>query len=299
MYPWQAKPLLDAEFRGRKLSVFKGGDNLGRVIVCHDFDWANLKGNTWHQFTHGKKLGELVRDECPEGLEPILYLTDIEAKPRFAQTEKLFIAIVPFRLYLKSASPDPARSFFSYAANQPLAKLLDIAPDDLQLDEVADFVKGLWNKPEIRAQLLETVKKLYEVTNEQSVDGGADLSQGDLELLVTLLTFFATSRSAQESLAKALESDSRLPGLESAVEAIGLMARRDVVSRFERYLNQEAGETKLTEPQWEEFFRENPWLLGLNLRECVFLEEIQGQPDLGGKNLSGRGGQQGDSLMAT
>jgi hypothetical protein len=93
--------------------------------------------------------------------------------------------------------------------------------------------------------------------------------------------------------------DDRLANLGSAAEAIQLAARRDVVAQFERHLLAVDADDRLTEPRWEDFFRENPWLLGLNLRECVFLSEVQEQPDLGGKDLSGVGGQRGDSLMAS
>ncbi|WP_348261934.1 DUF4263 domain-containing protein [Telmatobacter sp. DSM 110680] len=52
------------------------------------------------------------------------------------------------------------------------------------------------------------------------------------------------------------------------------------------------------ESRWGEFFDDNRWIFGLGLR-YQFLNQIQGQPLYGGKDLTGRGGQKGDYLHHT
>lgn len=52
------------------------------------------------------------------------------------------------------------------------------------------------------------------------------------------------------------------------------------------------------EPQWHQFFRENTWIFGYGL-SYQFLRDLQGEPNLGGQDIAGRGGQRGDFMMAT
>ncbi|HZH99168.1 MAG TPA: Shedu anti-phage system protein SduA domain-containing protein [Fimbriimonadaceae bacterium] len=292
MFRAEVHALLVEEFN-RDIEVFAGGYNLGYMFVAYDFDWAALKGNNWHQFRYGRSLAQMVKKDCPPELEPVLFLTNFETRPRFQTTSELFIAIVPFRMYLDTASPDPARSFFAYAARQAISSLLEINPEDVEAGQVRQFLTNLWNRPAVRKELLTTLKTLFDAQVEEAGIEEA-LEQADLELLLSLLTSFSLSQPRQDAFLRALNSEDHLH-IRTAAEALRQANRREVVQQFEQHL----ADGTYTEPEWETFLRNNPWLLGLSLKEYVFLSEIQGQPDLGGKDVGGTGGQRGDSLMAS
>jgi hypothetical protein len=70
--------------------------------------------------------------------------------------------------------------------------------------------------------------------------------------------------------------------------------RRAALSIFESEL-----ERKLwTEPEWEDFFVKNQWILGYGLR-YQFLGLVENQANYGGVQLTGKGTQRGEFLMAT
>lgn len=50
------------------------------------------------------------------------------------------------------------------------------------------------------------------------------------------------------------------------------------------------------ESYWQKFFEENPWIFGYGLK-YKFLNLIDSQPNYGGTNYTGKGGQRGDSLL--
>ena len=54
----------------------------------------------------------------------------------------------------------------------------------------------------------------------------------------------------------------------------------------------------LRESDWQDFFEENTWIFGYGLRYQV-LRVIQAQPNYGGADITGSGGQRGDFLTAT
>lgn len=70
--------------------------------------------------------------------------------------------------------------------------------------------------------------------------------------------------------------------------------RRNALSTFEAELQKESW----NEPEWERFFVDNQWILGYGLR-YQFLGMLQKQANYGGVNVSGKGAQRGEFLMAT
>jgi hypothetical protein len=52
------------------------------------------------------------------------------------------------------------------------------------------------------------------------------------------------------------------------------------------------------ERDWQRFFRRCPWIFGHGLN-YLFLVDEQGEPDYGGADLGGTGGERGDQLMGT
>jgi hypothetical protein len=67
-----------------------------------------------------------------------------------------------------------------------------------------------------------------------------------------------------------------------------------VLGHFEEMLNNDS----LSEDNWQDFFEANIWIFGYGLRYQI-LRVVQTQPNYGGTNVSGRGGQRGDFLTAT
>jgi hypothetical protein len=53
-----------------------------------------------------------------------------------------------------------------------------------------------------------------------------------------------------------------------------------------------------SELEWQAFFKRNDWIFGHGL-DYHFLVSQQSQPDYGGEDLGGKGGQRGDELMST
>jgi hypothetical protein len=84
---------------------------------------------------------------------------------------------------------------------------------------------------------------------------------------------------------------------EEVLRRLGLgelqQAREMILTEFEAMMEQD-----LPESRWQDFLDVNQWIFGYGLRYQV-LRPITGQPQYGGANVSGRGGQRGDNLMAT
>lgn len=81
-------------------------------------------------------------------------------------------------------------------------------------------------------------------------------------------------------------------------EAIALQrinqARQEVLTEFEDHFTSE----DWTEPQWHQFFKDNTWIFGYGL-SYHFLRDLADEPNLGGRDITGRGEQRGDFMMAT
>jgi len=73
-----------------------------------------------------------------------------------------------------------------------------------------------------------------------------------------------------------------------------LLKRREKLKEFKEALTAHSSE----ERWWQDFFEKNKWIFGYGL-DYKILREQQSQPNYGGTQLDGRGGQRGDSLMST
>ncbi len=70
--------------------------------------------------------------------------------------------------------------------------------------------------------------------------------------------------------------------------------RVSILQDFEHKLTDET----MSESEWQDFFESNTWIFGYGLRYQI-LRNVQNQPDYGGRNITGTGGQRGDFLTAT
>ncbi|UJB19233.1 MULTISPECIES: Shedu immune nuclease family protein [Lysobacter] len=81
----------------------------------------------------------------------------------------------------------------------------------------------------------------------------------------------------------------KLLTLKSEIE---LASISELIAQFDSML-----EKSLTEPKWQKFFEDNPFILSLAFSVPVFF--IQGNTYVGGKRIDGRGGKFADFLYAT
>lgn len=72
------------------------------------------------------------------------------------------------------------------------------------------------------------------------------------------------------------------------------LSRSQVLVQFEKMLEA----SSLTEGTWQKFFDENKWIFGYGLRYQI-LNITQSQPNYGGADITGRGGERGDYLTHT
>jgi len=289
--------LLAERFPDRRLECFASKDNLGWVFVCYDFDWKEVVGHSSRHFKFGKSLGRFVKRACPPDRRAVLYLTNKDEYPHTLQTDDLFIAIVPCRNYRDTASPDPASSFFAVAAALKGINVLGLEPSALGEGELEVLIEKVWGDPKTRSQILEVIERLGGLpVGSEEPDEAATF---DLAAFIGLLKVASSAKDSFPGLVEGISADDETPGLADLCEAISLGQRRNALRKFKANLEKAGTSDKLTERRWEEFFRQHPWLLGLNLAECVFLTEVQAQPDLGNRGLDGKGGQRGDALMAT
>ena len=85
------------------------------------------------------------------------------------------------------------------------------------------------------------------------------------------------------------------PDMVSRLAKLKLHTERiTVLDTFQQML----GNPTLTEESWQHFFETNKWIFGYGLRYQI-LDTVQDQPNYGGANISGQGGQRGDFLLST
>jgi hypothetical protein len=84
------------------------------------------------------------------------------------------------------------------------------------------------------------------------------------------------------------------PGIATRLAYAKLQEDRAVtLNKFEGMLIED-----LPENDWQDFFEQNTWIFGYGLRYQI-LRSVHEQPNYGGANITGAGGQRGDFLTAT
>jgi hypothetical protein len=106
----------------------------------------------------------------------------------------------------------------------------------------------------------------------------------------------------QEFIKKLLEANhgedvwnqliSRNPDLATRLSLAQVQSsRQKVLDEFQENLTKDNDES-----YWQNFFEKNPWIFGYGLK-YKFLNLIDSQPNYGGANFTGKGGQRGDYLL--
>lgn len=155
-------------------------------------------------------------------------------------------------------------------------------------------------KTEAVNKLYEEFQKLYALLEERGIQSGKHrYTISDAYSLVI------TDRNKAQVIRKMLDANlgedvwNQLardnPSLASRLAMAQVNEdRRAVLDDFERML----ADTSLTENDWQRFFENNKWIFGYGLRYQI-LDVVQAQPNYGGNDITGSGGQRGDFLTAT
>lgn len=150
------------------------------------------------------------------------------------------------------------------------------------------------------AKLYQKFEELSRILKEHGINYGEhDFAITDARALVI------TDQNKAEIIRKLLEENlgeevwSQLaasnPDIATRLADAQLQTNRmTALQRFESLL----GDETLSESDWQDFFEHNTWIFGYGLRYQI-LRILQPQPNYGGADFTGTGGQRGDFLTAT
>lgn len=266
-------------------------ENMCGIRIFHDFVWADVFRHKKAQFRNGKCLAKLVRDSCPDSKKPALLLT---RKKDVMQGRKngpeYCVTIVNIDEYLKKAFGNAATTYFAMIMG---ADVISAANIDWSMLSQADF--GTLFGKHINLDLLRAWKNadpahvniLVQLLNECKVDPKVLVGGREVEIAAILPQqigeqFWNAIQQAGVDFPDAL-AHKRLWSIRNAQ-----------VKDFRTHLQQ----CDWLEPDWQRFFENNTWIFGYGLI-YQFLHTIEGNPSLGGKDLTGKGSQEGDYLLAT
>lgn len=162
--------------------------------------------------------------------------------------------------------------------------------EGVKIDLPTDAVNKLYQKFDELSRLLREYGINYGEHNFAITDARALVitDQNKAEIIRRLLE----ENLGEEVWAQLAESN---PDIATRLANAQLQTDRMVaLQRFEALLEDEAA----AESDWQEFFEQNTWIFGYGLRYQI-LRIIQPQPNYGGTNFTGTGGQRGDFLTVT
>lgn len=270
----------------------KDGADVGLpgVTVFHDFPWEELFPNLVAEFPGSRRLSRYVKRLCPEGQAPALLLTRrTDAQQGHLPHEHYFIIVVNVDAYARHAQLDVATTYLIHVAGMRPAVL---AGSDWSQVSDGDFRVALDQRlsPDLLRRWLAA---------------DPDRLQSVLDVLEDVAGLTATVRGREQEAVEALvellgedvwsfieTAGAEIP--EAVVQHRAWRAREAAVVAFEQHMTNE----DWAEPEWQRFFKENTWIFGFGLR-YQFLDELTERPHLGGRDYTGRGGQESDYLFAT
>ena len=261
------------------------------ILVFHDFPWLDVFPDYRIQFRNGMRLAQLAQAHCPSGKTPALLLTpQPAAQEGYLTTDDYHIVVVNIDRYIAQASGNAATTYFSMLSPVDPVEVASLDWSEMTNSQFLALLESRLDVDGLRSWL------------EAEEGRAADLVRVLRGLPVDLAPLLEGRE--QEAL---LEANERLGEdfWEELVGAVGdlplALAHRRLWS--ERLVTVESLEEHLddsdwTEPRWQSFLEENAWLLGYGL-SFQFLHLLQDHPWLGGRDLSGSGGQEGDFLVAS
>jgi hypothetical protein len=164
------------------------------------------------------------------------------------------------------------------------------ANEGIGIELSTDAVKILYQKIEELKRLLEEQGIRYG-EHDFSISGADALVITD-QNKATVIRKLLEDNSGEEFWNQLAQND---PDVATRLANSQLQAdRTTVLRRFETMLTDE----NLPESDWQNFFENNTWIFGYGLRYQI-LRILHSQPNYGGSDVSGSGGQRGDFLTTT
>jgi hypothetical protein len=253
-----------------ELSHRKGApSNLEGIDVFFDFDWDEVVGHPQTQFPFGQCLARRVREECPDDLTPALLLTDldkVEEKP--IEGDGFYAVVINLRRYLTLAKTDASAAYFGDSYGGGLTRISELdAVAGMSAAEIDALVSakltregierwvgtnmtrinalqeiiaaaGLEQEPPSAEDVVDVIRGLEDLDPDEVAELGRLLSDPDKRSLVD---FINENQLLSDDLVKSLD----------------FAKRSRAVENFEQMLAK-----NLTEAPWQDWFKENDWVLG-------------------------------------
>lgn len=276
----------------RTLYERRGGEKrLLGMWVLHDFTWRRQFGNGRGQFRGGKKLAQLVRDDCPQGKIPALLLTeDPDVDEGIWPDEEYHLFVVRIADYVSQPDADLAATYVAKLRRDRRVQTAGRrAPDEAEPKPAHNVWIPQVSVPHVLAALESEDSTRAELAAALADrDGIASLVHGrESEALI------AAHDVLGDRLWEMLDAAGlRLPTA-LAQERVWA-SRAEGLAEFKRQLEARDWE----ESDWQRFFELETWIFGFGLN-YQFLHLVEGHPYLGGKGFKGRGGSVGDFLYST
>lgn len=205
-----------------------------------------------------------------------------------------------FKANIVSNAKDPSASVNGYIIHQRKNKN-DLWEDvkDLKLSELksGEGVKFNFSCGELK-NFYEALEKSYAIGNKGVKLGTKELVVEEAHKIIEVPTerkqfinSLLQKNYANEIWEEILSVD---PDLATKLSYSKIQAdRKKSLAEFEKNMKEERGES-----YWQNFFEKNQWIFGYGLK-YQFLHLLQGQPNYGGADVSGKGAQKGDYLLHT
>lgn len=248
---------------------------LNGVKIYYDFDWREIFPSRRRAFRGGQSLTRLVKDDCPDGLTPVLLLTIRDGVEEEAfETDTEYVVVVAVKRYLSEAKPDVAASYYARSFGSGitgLKHLHDVASNPNVIAavvdrELADWARGHKDRISELQRIAGVDEESRAVADLPSVIATlGDMAELDAEIIEALEGLFAGDVDRDVAVQFLRAVTAQRTGRYVASEVLGqriddrLDDVRDVAAAYSDLL----GDPDSTETDLQAFIEQNPWLLGL------------------------------------
>jgi Domain of unknown function (DUF4263) len=255
---------------------------LDGIDVFVDFHWEALIGHPQRTFTNYMSLKDYIQRYTRPGRRPALLLTNQAGKNEGCRTNHHThdIFVVNILTYKGVAKNDAAGAYFAGLQGSPI-----INPDGLSEETKDSLLESIGSVESIGKWINRHADRISLLWSEI---GSVALGSAETNGLIVELTKRTGALSFSDI--QRIESFLSLPNFpSSALEAANLAHRRAAVTEFER----ELGRDEWHESDWQKFFKREKWIFGHGLL-YIFLEPLESEANVGGKDLSNTGGRKAD-----
>lgn len=253
-----------------ELSYRQGApSNLEGIDVFFDFNWDEVVGHPQTQFPFGQCLARRVREECPDDLTPALLLTDLdEVEEKPIEGDGFYVVVVNLRRYLRLAHTDASAAYFGDSYGGSLTRISELdAVAGMSAAEIDALVSAKLTREGIERWVgtnttrINALREIIAAANGEqeppSAEGVVDVIRGleqlDPDEVAELGTLL--SDPDKRALVDFINDNQLLP--DDLVKSLDFAKRSRAVENFEQMLTKD-----LTEAPWQEWFKENDWVLG-------------------------------------